>query len=112
MSDIPETDAPEEPSAESLSPAAFNRAVSHSVMAHAVSLAMQNAVAQQQQAYTLINATTTAATQAILDSKIEEAEAAVRLARELLSPDRIVETLSGLKKLMDELELPAEPPAS
>lgn len=40
------------------------RAMADQVMAHAIGLAMHNAVAQQQQAYILRNAVTTAATRA------------------------------------------------
>lgn len=82
----------------------FDQAARYQITAHAVSLAMQNAVAQQQHAYTLLNAVTTAAAQAVLEGKIEEAEVAAKLARELLDPDHLVETLTRLHELIDRVE--------
>jgi hypothetical protein len=76
------------------------RAMADQVMAQAIGLAMQNAVAQQQQAYILRNAVTTAAARAILESSPEEA---LRFAREVLSNDDVSQTLDRLKKLMDDV---------
>jgi len=73
------------------------RAMADLVMAHAIGLAMQNAVAQQQQAYILRNAVTTAAARAILESSPEEA---LRFAREALSGDDVAQTLERLGDLM------------
>jgi hypothetical protein len=73
------------------------RAMADQVMAHAISLAMQNAVAQQQQAYILRNAVTTAAARAILESSPEDA---LRFAREVLSSDDVAQTLERLGELM------------
>jgi hypothetical protein len=73
------------------------RAMADQVMAHAVALAMQNAVAQQQQAYILRNAVTTAAARAILESSPEDA---LRFAREVLSGDDVAQTLERLGELV------------
>src|SRR5262249_14478836 len=60
----------------------------YQAVAHAIALALQNAVAQQQHGYILRNAMTAAAANAILDCKREEAEADLRLAESrLLVPD-------------------------
>jgi hypothetical protein len=74
------------------------RAMADQVMAHAVALAMQNAVAQQQQAYILRNAVTTAAVRAILQASPEDA---LRFAREVLAGDDVAQTLERLNGLMD-----------
>ena len=76
------------------------RAMADQVMAHAIGLAMQNAVAQQQQAYILRNAVTTAAARAILEASPEEA---LRFAREVLSNDDVGQTLERLSKLMNDV---------
>ncbi|QSX77902.1 RebB family R body protein [Agrilutibacter solisilvae] len=77
------------------------RALADQVMAHAVGLAMQNAVAQQQQAYILRNAVTTAAARAILQSSPEEA---LRFAREVLSSDDVAQTLERLGEVMSGVQ--------
>jgi hypothetical protein len=74
------------------------RAMADQVMAHAIGLAMQNAVPQQQQAYILRNAVTTAAARAILESSPEEA---MRFAREVLSGDDVAQSLERLGDLMN-----------
>lgn len=73
------------------------RAMADQVMSHAIALAMQNAVAQQQQAYILRNAVTTAAVRAILESSPEDA---LRFAREVLASDDVAQTLERLGELM------------
>lgn len=75
------------------------RAMADQVMAHAVGLAMQNAVAQQQQAYILRNAVTTAAARAILESSPEEA---LRFAREVMASDDVAQTLERLGALLGQ----------
>jgi len=75
------------------------RALADQVMAHAVGLAMQNAVAQQQQAYILRNAVTTAAARAILASSPEEA---LRFAREVMASDDVAQTLERLGALLGQ----------
>jgi hypothetical protein len=59
-------------------------AVAYQTMAHAVALALQNTVLQQQHDHMLRNALTTAAASALLDGKREEAEAVLKLADEKL----------------------------
>ena len=76
---------------------AMPRAMTDQLMAHAIGLAMQNAVAQQQQLYILRNAVTTAVARAILDSSPEEA---LRFASEALKGDDIAKTLENLDALL------------
>lgn len=78
---------------------ALARAMADQVMAQAIGMAMQNAVAQQQQLYILRNAVTTAATRAILDSNPEEA---LRFASEALNSDDIAQTLERLSALVKD----------
>ncbi|HZX29884.1 MAG TPA: RebB family R body protein [Rhodocyclaceae bacterium] len=84
-------------------PPGFSRAVGYQMAAHAIGLAMQNAVAQQQHAYVLLNAITTSATRAVLESRAEDAREAIKLAREVLNPAAIAVTLAELKDLLDRL---------
>ena len=79
---------------------AHAQAMADQVMAQAIGLAMQNAVAQQQQSYILRNAVTTAAARAILESSPEEA---LRFAREVLANDDVAATLERLTKLMNDV---------
>jgi hypothetical protein len=58
------------------------QAAAYKMMAHAVGLAMLNAVANQQQTYILKNAITTATVKATLESNPEEA---LKLADKMLS---------------------------
>ena len=76
------------------------RAMADQVMAHAIGLAMQNAVAQQQQTYTLRNAVTAAVTRAILEASPEDA---LRLAREALHGDDVVQTIDRLSELLSDV---------
>lgn len=78
---------------------ALARAMADQVMAQAIGMAMQNAVAQQQQLYILRNAVTTAAARAILDSSPEEA---LRFASEALNSDDIAQTLERLSALVKD----------
>ena len=75
------------------------RAMADQVMAHAIGLAMQNAVAQQQ-TYTLRNAVTAAVTRAILEASPEDA---LRLAREALHGDDVVQTIDRLSELLSDV---------
>ncbi|MBE1160726.1 RebB family R body protein [Dyella sp. 7MK23] len=77
---------------------ALARAMADQVMAHAIGLAMHNAVAQQQQLYMLRNAMTTAAVNAILEASPEDA---LRYASEALPGDDIAQTLERLRALME-----------
>ena len=53
-------------------------------MTHAIALALQNTVLQQQHDHMLRNALTTAAASSLLEGRREEAEAVMRLADERL----------------------------
>jgi len=85
---------------------ASSHAMAQQIMAHAIGLAMQNAVHQQQQLYVLRNAATSAAVKAILQSEPGDA---VKFAKEALSADDVVSTISRLKNLMDELTSSGSP---
>jgi hypothetical protein len=75
-------------------------ALSYQLMAHSVALAMQNTVHQQQQAYILQNAATTAAVKAIMESDPKEA---IELAKQGFGTEPLVDTLKELKGFMDDL---------
>lgn len=79
----------------------FSQAVAQQVTAHTIGLAMQNAVAQQQELYILRNAIVSAAANAIIESNPKEA---ISLAEKMLSGDDVVATISGLKELLDDAE--------
>jgi Killing trait len=68
----------------------------YQAIAHAITMALQNAVAQQQHGYILRNALTAAAANAILDGKREEAEAILRLAESRLLVPNIAEEVDAL----------------
>ncbi len=76
------------------------QAFSYQLMAHAIGLAMYNAVHQQQQRYILQNAITTAASKAILEASPEKA---LKMAEEGLGGDNFTQTLTELKEMMDSL---------
>jgi hypothetical protein len=76
------------------------QAAAYQMMAHAVGLAMLNAVANQQQTYILKNAITTAAVKATLESN---PEGALKLADKMLSGQDIVSQFSGLKDMMNDI---------
>jgi hypothetical protein len=76
------------------------KAIALQVLSHAVGLAIYNAVAQQQQLYTLRNAVTAAAVKAILAS---DPERALSFAEEALSDRDVVATLNGLREVMEDL---------
>jgi hypothetical protein len=59
-------------------------AIAYQAMAHAVALALQNTVLQQQHDHMLRNSLTTAAATSLLEGKREEAEAVLKLADERL----------------------------
>jgi hypothetical protein len=95
-------------------------AAAYQAIAQAIALAMQNAVAQQQQGYILRNALTGAAASAILDGKKEEADSILAMMESrLVSPGiaaEIGELLTALKAVDAELQkfnrsAPAEPEA-
>ena len=63
---------------------AFIAAAAYQSIAHSIALAMQNAVAQQQQSYILRNAIVAAAADASVAGKKEEAEELLKLADEAM----------------------------
>ena len=78
---------------------ALARAMAHQIMAHAVAVAIQNAVAQQQHVYMLRNAATTAAVRAILDANPEQA---LHFAEEALKGDDLAQTIERLSALLKD----------
>ncbi len=87
-------------------------AAAYQTIAQAVVLGLQNAVAQQQQAYILRNALTAAAASAILDGKRDDADALLKLA-DSRSPNlsaEITDLLAALKQISDELRKLHEAP--
>ena len=81
---------------------AQSKAIADQLTVHALSLAMQNAVAQQQHEYILKNAIVTAAAKAILKSNPEDALA---FAEKALSGNDVVSTIAEIKDLMGEIDL-------
>lgn len=77
---------------------ALARAMADQIMAHAVSVAIQNAVAQQH-VYMLRNAVTAAAARAILDLNPEQA---LRFADEALKSDDLAQTIERLSGLLKD----------
>lgn len=78
---------------------ALARAMANQIMAHAVALAIQNAVAQQQHVYMLRNAVTTATVRAILDSNPEQA---LHFADEALKSEDLAQTIERLSALLKD----------
>ena len=73
-------------------------AMADHIMAQAIGIAIQNAVAQQQHVYMLRNAITTAAARAILESDPEQA---MRFADEALKSEDIAQTIERLNALLN-----------
>lgn len=101
----------------------FAAGAAYQALAHAVSLAMHNAVQQQQHSFTLRCAMTTAAATALLEGRTEQAEAVMKLAESpLMNPgiDVQIDSLkAALASLREEIERtvsavpePAAAPAS
>lgn len=86
----------------------FAAGAAYQALSHALSLAMHNAVQQQQHSFTLRCAMTTAAATALLDGRPEQAEAVLKLAESpLMNPgiDRQISALhAALASLRDEIE--------
>lgn len=82
------------------------KALGYRILVHSVTLAMQDAVAQQQQRYTLNNAITAAVSKAVLEADAEElgrlAEA-VKVLDEINRSRDVSQTLAELKALLDSL---------
>jgi hypothetical protein len=74
----------------------FAQAAATQMVAHALGLAAHNLVAQQQHGYMLRNALTSAAAQALLQGKREEAEAVLKLAESRLVTTEVAEELGRL----------------
>lgn len=86
----------------------FATAAAYQALAHALSLAMHNAVQQQQHSYTLRCALTTAAANALLDGRTEQAEAVLKLAESpLVNPGfelQLSQLQAALERLRDDIE--------
>lgn len=78
----------------------FYAAVEFLTVSHAVSLAIHNAVSQQQHRYTLANAITSAAAAALLKGQRDEAEAALKLADAHLGNRRLAEEIEELRAIL------------
>jgi hypothetical protein len=76
------------------------QSAAYQMIAHAIGLAMLNAVSKQQQDYILKNAITAAAVKATLESNPEEA---IKLADKMLSDQDTISTLKGLKDVMTDM---------
>ncbi len=87
------------------------KALGYRILVHSVTLAMQDAVAQQQQRYTLNNAITAAVSKAVLEADAEElgrlAEA-VKVLDEINRSRDVSQTLAELKALLDSLPAAAD----
>ena len=75
-------------------------AAAYQAIAQTMALSLQNAVEQQQHNNILRNAMTTAAANAILAGKKEEAEAVLRLAESKLTNPSLTETVRDLKQAL------------
>ncbi len=84
----------------------FSKALLHQAVSHSLALALQNAVAQQQQQYILRNAITTAAAKSLIESKPEEA---IKFAKESLSDDGIRNTIQQLTGVFEEIQAKLAP---
>jgi uncharacterized protein HemX len=88
----------------------FAQAAVGQAIVQALGLAAHNVVAQQQHAYMLRTALTTAAARALLDGRREEAEAVLKLAESrLVTPDvseELGRLLSTLHATLDEMSKP------
>ena len=71
---------------------------------HALSLALQNAVLRQQHCHILRNALTTAAANAILDGRLEQAEAVMKLAESPLVNPSLDSEIAQLRGAMSGLQ--------
>jgi len=92
----------------------FAAAATFNVVAQALSLALQNAVTRQQHSQMLRNALATAAANAMLESKLDEANAVLKLAESpLVNPrfdleiGQLREVISGLREELEKLHTAA-----
>jgi len=96
----------------------FAAAAAFQTVAHALGLALQNAVARQQHSYMLRNAMTTAAATALLEGRSEQAEAVLKLAESpLVNPTfesevgQLQSAMSGLRQELEKILAAASGPA-
>lgn len=90
----------------------FAAAAASQTVAHALAIALQNAVANQQHCHMLRNAMTTAAAKAMLEGRTEAAEAVLKLAASpLMNPTLDVE-LAQLRASWADMPTPPETPHS
>ncbi|RYF43571.1 MAG: hypothetical protein EOO25_02765 [Comamonadaceae bacterium] len=86
----------------------FAAAAAFQTIAHALGLALHNAVARQQHSAMLRNALTTAAATALLDGRTEQAEAVLKLAdSRLVNPTfdaEVGQLQAAVTQLREELE--------
>lgn len=83
---------------------AVTEAVAYQAMAHAVALALQNTVLQQQHDHMLRNALTTAAASSLLEGRREEAEAVLKLADEKLGRQQnLSEEIAKIGQILKDL---------
>ncbi len=83
---------------------AFGAATAFQVVSHAIALRFQNLVAQQQHDHILRNALTTAAAQAVLAGKREEADAIIKLADTRLPVPDLAAEIAQLKAALHDLQ--------
>jgi len=81
----------------------FMLAAAYQTIAHALGLALQNAVAQQQHSHMLRTAMTTAAANAMLEGRTAEAEAVLKLAESRLVNPAVGEELTQLQAVVRSL---------
>ncbi|MBX3588420.1 MAG: RebB family R body protein [Ramlibacter sp.] len=88
--------------------APFAAAAAYQTIAHALGLALHNAVARQQHSHMLRNALTTAAATALLDGRTEQAEAVLKLAESpLVNPSlgtELGQLQSAVAQLREEID--------
>lgn len=86
----------------------FAAAAAYQTVAHALGLALHNAVARQQHSHMLRNALTTAAATALLDGRTSQAEAVLKLAESpLINPTfetELGQLTCAVTQLRQELE--------
>lgn len=83
--------------------APFAAAAAYQTIAHALGLALHNAVARQQHSHMLRNALTTAAATALLDGRTDQAEAVLKLAESPLVNPSLSTELGQLQSAVAQL---------
>lgn len=87
-------------------------AAAFQMISHSLSLAVQNAVAQQQHSYMLRNALTTAAAKAMLAGQTTEAEAVLKLAESPLVNPNFAQDIGQFREAIELLQDALTPPTS